>query len=198
MENWCNLQKEDLDGEIWKTIIWANNYQISNKGRLKVLEYRKGSYYKKEDYPIIIKQGFNTKKYCIANIVDNNKKRRPVRIHRLVGEFFIPNINNLEQLNHLDGIKQNNSLENLEWTTNLENMRHAHKIGLRNYSLKGSNNGRCILTEEQVKYIYLNPEKLSIVNLSKMFDMSESAIASIIKGRNWKHITKDLNKQKEE
>ena len=33
MENWCNLQKEDLDGEIWKTITWATNYQISNKGR---------------------------------------------------------------------------------------------------------------------------------------------------------------------
>lgn len=198
LQLWGVSEKEDLDGEVWKTITWANNYQISNKGRLKVLEYKKGSHYKKEDYPLIMKQGFNTKKYCVSAIVDNHKKRTPVRIHRLVGEFFIPNINNLEQLNHLDGIKQNNNLENLEWISNADNMRHSYAIGLRIDSSKGINNGRCILTEEEVIYIYLNPQKLSYAKLSKMFNVGKSTISSIIKGKNWKHITKDLNKQKEE
>lgn len=77
-------------------------------------------------------------------------------------------------------------------------MRHSYAIGLRIDSSKGINNGRCILTEEEVIYIYLNPQKLSYAKLSKMFNVGKSTISSIIKGKNWKHITKDLNKQKEE
>lgn len=51
-------------------------------------------------------------------------------VHRLKAIVFIPNIENKEQVNHIDGNKSNNDLSNLEWVTRSENMRHAYRIGL--------------------------------------------------------------------
>lgn len=59
-----------------------------------------------------------------------NDIRTYPRVHRLVAETFIPNTDNKEQINHIDGNKRNNIVENLEWCTQTENIRHAIKTGL--------------------------------------------------------------------
>ena len=53
------------------------------------------------------------------------------RTHRLVACAFIPNTNNLPQVNHKDGDKSNNRVDNLEWCDNSHNQRHAIDTGLK-------------------------------------------------------------------
>ena len=194
MEYWKNLQKEDLEGEIWKTIKNCPNYNISNLGRLKSLKWTKGSYYKVEDYPLIMKQSLNHKGYCQTHIKDFNGKDIPVRIHRLVGEAFIENPNNLPQINHLDTIKTNNTVNNLEWSINLDNMRHAIEHGLRIDLAKGEKNGRALLKENEVIYIYTNPDRLTSKQLSDKYNVKMQTLLGIYSNKNWTYLTKDLKK----
>ena len=49
----------------------------------------------------------------VALIRDGEKKW--YRVHRLVAEAYIPNPDNLPQVNHKDENKANNCLQNLEW-----------------------------------------------------------------------------------
>lgn len=48
----------------------------------------------------------------------------------MVAEAFIPNSENLLQINHIDGNKQNNKVNNLEWCNQSQNEIHAYKLGL--------------------------------------------------------------------
>lgn len=59
-------------------------------------------------------------------------------IHREVAKAFIPNPNNLPQVNHKDGNKENNKLDNLEWCDNSYNQLHANKMGLCKKRLENS------------------------------------------------------------
>jgi len=59
-------------------------------------------------------------------VLYKDKKRHYKRVHRLIAETFIPNKNNLSQVNHINGDKLDNRVENLEWTNNSGNTKHAY------------------------------------------------------------------------
>lgn len=59
-----------------------------------------------------------------------NGVKYQLKVHRLVAIKYLPNPNNLPQVNHKDGSKLNNNVENLEWCDAKHNIHHAHKNGL--------------------------------------------------------------------
>lgn len=84
---------------------------------------------KKSNKPKRLKFVINRYGYVAYTLVRN--KPYHTFLHRLMALTFIPNPNNLPQVNHKDGNKLNNTVENLEWCTNKENQRHSWDIGLR-------------------------------------------------------------------
>ena len=65
---------------------------------------------------------------CTTTMVNGTQKS--FYIHRLVAEGFIPNPDNLPEVNHKDGNTKNNNADNLEWCTRKQNVQHAIKTGL--------------------------------------------------------------------
>ena len=102
------------DDEKFKEIL--PGYEISTKGRLITNKYFK---IQKEITPFIKSNGYLQVKISINGIKQHKY------IHRLVAEAFIPNPDNLPEVNHKDGNKQNNNVSNLEWCTKLTNMRYV-------------------------------------------------------------------------
>lgn len=129
-------------GERWKDIKDFPNYQISNYGRVKSKERITKVGIKNVKQVIrkekILKPLKITKGYLGIRLY-NNSNAKTFKIHRLVATYFIPNPNNLPQVNHIDGNKENNFVNNLEWCTCNENMEHSYKIGLRNKDILREN-----------------------------------------------------------
>ena len=67
--------------------------------------------------------------YKTVSLWKNNKGSSKT-IHRLVALAYLPNPNNLPEVNHIDGNKLNNQVHNLEWVTSSGNTQHAYDIGL--------------------------------------------------------------------
>lgn len=100
--------------EEWKDVVdYENLYSVSNFGNVKG--------YKKN----ILKPD-NSNGYSKLALYWNGKFNK-YYIHRLVAIAFIPNPNNLPQVNHIDGNKLNNHVNNLEWVSIIENMSHFYK-----------------------------------------------------------------------
>ena len=107
-------------GEEWKDIPsdivkGTKGYKISNLGRVKNHKGRitEGSPHPDSGYPWV------------------SVYPHQYLLHRLVAKVFIPNPENKEQVNHIDGNKQNANVSNLEWNTNQENCIHAIETGLQ-------------------------------------------------------------------
>ena len=108
-----------LDKEIWSDVKGMEGYyKISNHGRVKSFITTRQII---TDEFIILKPFKSSKNYLCVSLF-----RKDYRIHRLVAEHFIPNPNNLPQVNHKDKNKANNHISNLEWINNRENMVHAY------------------------------------------------------------------------
>ncbi|MBQ2397422.1 MAG: NUMOD4 motif-containing HNH endonuclease [Bacteroidales bacterium] len=92
--------------EIWRDIEgYVGCYQVSNLGKVKSLKYGKER---------ILTASKSIYGYLIVNLRKDGKQKHYL-IHRLVASAFLPNIDNLPQVNHIDEDKTNNRVENLEW-----------------------------------------------------------------------------------
>lgn len=112
--------KPDLE-EIWMLIKgYEGSYHISNYGNVKSMP--KATHKK----TIIKKPVMNACGYLTVELWRYNKSTR-FRIHRLVADAFIPNLDKLPQINHRDSDKENNYVGNLEWCDDRHNRNHFNK-----------------------------------------------------------------------
>ena len=58
----------------------------------------------------------------------NNGKKKTYNVHRLVAETYIPNPDNLPEVNHKDEVKSNNNVANLEWSTRAYNTQYSQAM----------------------------------------------------------------------
>lgn len=110
--------------EIWRDVVgYKDIYQVSSKGRVKCLNYRK------QNCSCIMKQGIDAHGYPKIRLSQNGK-RIEYKVHRLVAIAFLDNKNSLPEVNHKDGVKENNDVSNLEWVSKIDNVKHQHDNGL--------------------------------------------------------------------
>ena len=86
----------------WRVIEEFPNYEVSDEGQIR---NKKGH---------ILRPAINQYGYLIYPFSKEGKKHTCM-IHRIVATTFIPNPNNLPQVNHKDENKVNNCVDNLEW-----------------------------------------------------------------------------------
>lgn len=107
---------------------FENMYEISNYGTIKSVERNivcKDGQIK----PVKsreLRQTDNGTGYKFVYLWKHNKQHR-YYVHRLVAEIFIPNPDNLSEINHIDNNKSNNHVSNLEWCNRLYNERQKLK-----------------------------------------------------------------------
>lgn len=113
-----------LNTEIWGEISGLP-YEISSLGNVK---RNPDAPYKHKNKEYVIPY-LNNKGYTCINLYQHSKVHK-FQIHRLIAIAFIPNPNNLPEINHIDGNPLNNEISNLEWCTHQYNMQHAWDTGL--------------------------------------------------------------------
>lgn len=75
----------------------------------------------------VLKQKLSNCGYKMVGLWDNHRSLTKT-VHLLVAEAFIPNPENKEQVNHINGIKTDNRVENLEWMSQSENQMHRYHV----------------------------------------------------------------------
>ena len=102
--------------EIWCPIKgYEGLYEVSDQGRVRSLKSGKER---------ILKPQRNTcgyLKFCLYK----NGEHKMYLVHRLVAQTFIPNPNNLPEVNHKDEDKTNNKVSNLEFCDKKYNINYG-------------------------------------------------------------------------
>jgi hypothetical protein len=126
--------------------------------------------------------------YLTVRLWKNNHSR-VFTIHRLVALALIPNPDNKEMVNHIDGNKKNNRVSNLEWVTRSENTLHSHRIGLQ-VSKKGSDHHSSIFSDEIVHQVCkMIEEGFKARQIVEKLNVPLYLIKNIKYQNSWKHIS---------
>lgn len=178
-----------MEAEEWRDINGFETYQVSQFGSVR----RKA---RKVKSVVPQHKGFRTLSEKMCAITDNGRGyklvsfkidgvRRNHYVHRLVADAFIPNHENLPQVNHIDGDKSNNHVENLEWVTNQRNRDHAADNNLISF---GEHNGLAKLSIADVLAIKEELSHNPHVNKTKLgerYGVTCTTIIKIEKGQRW-------------
>lgn len=143
-----------LPRRLWKGIKgYEGKYQVSNIGEVRSLNYNHTGKAKK------LKQGTDKDGYKTVGLC-NNGKEKFYKVHRLVANTFIPNPNNLPQVNHINEVKDDNRVSNLEWCDCKYNNNYGNRTS------KASKKTICLNTGEIFNSVREAGRKYNIVPTS--------------------------------
>lgn len=183
-----------LPNEVWKeaasinTCFYCSSYSVSNYGRVRI----DGGKFGKHIYTIT-DNASGYKKVTITN----NYRYKSFYIHRLVAEAFIPNPDNLPQVNHKSsGLgKFDNRAINLEWCTESENIRDAHKNHQMDSRTK-EHTSIDIRSDAFVAEMYRKYKKTGKVGATaREFGVPRTTLSSIVNKRSRRDITDKIDKE---
>jgi hypothetical protein len=138
----------------------------------------------KNSYGRILRPRLNGWGYNQACLYHNGSPSY-IAVHRLVADAFIPNPNDLPEVNHKDTDKTNNHYTNLEWCNHLYNKKHAVDNGCIPH---GEQLPFSKLTDEKVREIRKLSTRLTHKAIARRFGMSRSVISKVISRDLWRHV----------
>ena len=101
------------------------NKLMEIQGYPNYLIYPDGRVFSKKSN-IFLKPNDNGRGYVYIQLYEGKRKMK--NIHRLVAEHYIPNPENLKEVDHINRIRDDNRIENLRWvtsSTNSENRKYT-------------------------------------------------------------------------
>ena len=104
--------EKNLENEKWETIKDFEDYEVSNLGRVR---NRKTGYE--------LKQLGNGTGYLKVTLCKHGYSKA-FFVHRLVAQAFIPNDDNLPEVDHKNFIRDDNKASNLAWISKADNLKH--------------------------------------------------------------------------
>lgn len=183
----------------WKEVPGFPGYEASDTGLIRGWHCNSG---KRRSEPKLLASQKAHAGHLRVLLMDETGKRRAVMVHRAVLFAFVGPCPDGEETRHLDGNPANNNLSNIVWGTKQAN--HQDKVrhgtvqsGPRNgmntmpeTRRVGTKNGRCKLTEPQVKLIKFLRLKHGVFlkDLSEWFGVSIHTVHAIETGKLWKHV----------
>lgn len=119
-----------MKNEVWKTYPEFPFVEVSTFGGVRTLDRAvpSGLGLTRLVKGHMLKQQDNGHGYLFVGF-NMNGKTVTRYVHRLVAQTFIPNPDNLAEINHKDNNPTNNCVINLEWCTHEYNMQYKEKYG---------------------------------------------------------------------
>lgn len=116
--------------EIWKSHHEYAGIEVSTLGRVRTLDRVVSSEKRTQFFKGRILKPSSEKGGYLKVGVKVDGKWTQKKVHRLVAQTFIPNPENLPEVNHKDCNRKNNNVENLEWCTHSYNRQYREKYGV--------------------------------------------------------------------